>query len=197
MLGIKKSSGLTLTELIISTIIVGIMMVGITSMDVAFRRSQMGTSRKALLSMRASVIMLEISKDAQLATGDQSSMGVDTSVPDTLCIRREDPSRPPPLVTPGDYTDDDWACYTHLGNHLYKCMSIHPAGPVNCTGGAADEDLGAVTGFIPKMIVDIANHEFCLEVDLTTIYNPAIGANAIDNPDFNLKARFNLISHSF
>ena len=197
---IHHTPAMTLTELIVASVIIGIVMVGIVSIDFALRRSHLGTSRNSLLSMQTSHMLLEISKDAQLATGDQTNPGIDIQPPlgpppYTLCIRRENPAAPP--LTPADYSDDQWVCYSHdtVTNRLYKC--IDPNNPVVCTGGPGDTDLGTISAFVPTLLTNPLTNDFSLDIDIISIYNPNVAVNVIDNPANNMHGRFNLISHSF
>lgn len=106
-MNIQKNSAVSLIELIIAIIIMGIVMYGITAFDYAIRQSHLGTSRNAVVAMQTSKLMLDVSKTLQRASGNITDKGIIVSVADgTLKIRLD-------TNTPADYTDDQWWCYDY------------------------------------------------------------------------------------
>jgi len=192
-----KNTSLTLTELLIATIILGIVMLGIAAVDFSFRQSQKGTSQNALVAMRTSAIMLHITKNAELATGNRSTPGATSGInipsADTLWIRLENPAQ-----TPGNYLDDVWVRYSYntTNYNLYFC-SGNPDGVMVCPDFS--ETLGTLAGFSASTGIDdsLGVQTFYVEITLTNRINPALGPNIFDNPEYILKARVNPASSSY
>lgn len=125
-LRIKKA--MTLTELLVASILIGIILVGAVSIDYAIRRSRNTISASILIATQISAAMKQITRDAVLAVGDITDPGIvfDATGDDTnICFRLDTPS------TPGDYNDDTWTCYsqgdtngTHTLNEIYRCAGI-------------------------------------------------------------------------
>ena len=72
----KNSNGLTLTELLIVTILLGVFMMGVASFDFAFKQATQVSSDSSFEAMRISAAMLYISKDAAMAVGNARDPGV-------------------------------------------------------------------------------------------------------------------------
>lgn len=207
---------MTLTELIVTTIIIGIMMVGIAAVDVALRQTEKGTSANSIVVMRTSAIMLHISKSVEVATGDGRTDGggtpinlgiifstADTSRP-TLKVRREDPDNPNP--DPNTYADDVWVGYTLkvANNTLYYCVTSDdplpgPAPLTPCDGVAGRINLGTLTGFTASLVTNSATQTFYLETTLTNRLDPSLSAPAdtFNNPEYVLTSRISPASSSF
>ncbi len=131
---LQSKSGLTLTELIVASVLVGIIMVGIVSFNFAMKRLEDTSSSTAILASKAAAFMSIIKKDAQKAVGNLTDNGVMTDGNTTICFRHDVAS------TPSDYTDDQWVCYNHSGaapravsRHENVTAPIPCTSPVNCT----------------------------------------------------------------
>ena len=111
---IEKNKGLTLTELIVSTVILGIVGISINSIDFALRRTHTALSQKASLTTENARILLHLMKNIQLATGDKSNPGLSngqpfgtySTAPYLLWVRAQNYVNPNP--DPNSYTDDIW-----------------------------------------------------------------------------------------
>ena len=201
-------------ELIVTTIIIGIMMVGIAAVDVALRQTERGTSANSIVVMRTSAIMLHISKSVEVATGDGRTdaggtpinLGIIFSTVDanrpSLWVRRENPANPNP--DPNTYDDDVWVGYTLkiADNTLYYCVtpddpSPGPTPSTPCDGVAGRLNLGALTGFTASLITDSATQTFYLETTLTNRLDPNAAADTFDNPEHILTSRISPASSSF
>ncbi len=181
---LKKNRALTLTELIIATVIIGIIMVGIGSMDFALRQSHQGSSRNALIAMRTSAIMLHITKNAQLATGNLTDLGLITTATNAW-IRLDNPNNP----TPDNYSDDTWVSYTFdtLNQDLYFCTVLDNA--TACT--SADETLGTLENFTPTLTIDTTpgNPQLYLEISLSSLFDLSQPEDPFSNPRYTLTTR--------
>ena len=171
---------LTLTELLIATTIVGIIMMGVVSSDYAVRKSFQSQSADALLSLHTRVIVNDIIKNAALASGYKNDLGIRTLDANNFCIRQD----PKNLPTPMDYSDDPWVCYTTVPNSaLYTCAK--PAGAVPPAACAtSDQKLGAVVSVAPSF--DPATDTFSV-----TIVNRDDPGNpkSISNPEVTVTSQ--------
>lgn len=195
----QSQKAVTLMELLVAAISVSIIMVAVVSIDQALRQSHKGTSANALASMRASAIMLHITKNTQEATGDKLQKGILTptdpgGIVDTLCVRKEDPATSPP--TPGVYTDDIWVCYTLSGNNIYFCQGSPGGIPAACGGPTVvgtvinnPLDSPGTKGFTAQLVDNPTTGEFYVEVSIITRYDPAGIQDTFDNPEIRLTSR--------
>lgn len=126
----------TLTELVISTAVVGIIMLGVVSSDYAIRQKSDAAFSSASSTLGVQAMINHIIRNAAQAIGDGTGAGkgiLDGAInqqpdaqvgdPNTFCIRQDlnvDGSDHNPL-TPGNYTDDRWVCYTVQSNSLFTC----------------------------------------------------------------------------
>ncbi len=182
------NKGISLTELIVATVAVGVIMVGVVSVDQAMRQSHQGTSRNALVSMKTSAIMLHITKNVQLTNGYRTESGsidgIRTNIANTLCVRKEDPSN----ITPGNYSDDVWACYTLNGTNMNFCQSAAGGAAAACGAGTV---LGTATSFTVQLSNDSdpVTGQFYVEITVINRFDPAAGKNTFDNPEITLTSR--------
>ncbi len=197
-MNLKENIALTLTELIVATIVMGIVALGVGAVDVALRQSHHSTSRNAIVAMRTSAIMLHVTKDVEMATGDRADSGIRVDDPvntTNIWIRREDPTNPSP--DPNSYVDDIWVSYTYdSGNHnLYYCTVPNNTTP--CT--TADQNLGTLANLRATPVFDetLGTQNFYLEVTLTNLFNPLTAADIYDNPQYQLTSRIAPASSSF
>ena len=148
-----------MTELLIATMVVGIIMLGVASSDFAVRKMAQGQGLRTVLDLNTRVLIEHTAKNVSMATGDKNNIGFSSSAGGTdlnvtagavpannyFCIREDmdNAGNPNPLPgTPTDYSDDHWRCYSDVGNVLYTCLKNAPA---DCT--AADTSLGSIYNF--------------------------------------------------
>jgi len=188
-------SGLTLTELIVATLVIGVVMLGVASVDIALRQTHKGASQKSLAVMQNSMMMLRISKDAQIATGDGTNFGIVTNSPtdDIVWIRKENPANPAP--DPSTYADDIWVSYTFdpATFTLYHCTV--PSSGTPCT--VADEAVGQLASFNATVALDEATQALYLQITLVNRLDPTTAADSFDNPEYTLTSRIYPMSASF
>lgn len=189
---LKSKSGLTLTELLVATTIIIIILLGVVSIDVALRQIQQGTANNAYVVTRTSAMMLKITKDVQLASGIDN--GTDS---DLLGIVT--PSEPPKStlwIKQDDLTNQIWICYHFDGSHLYRCQVAGSS--EDCSAIPANDpnrrDMGPLLDFTAELTRD--NQEsvenFYVAVTLTNVqdlstYNPDVPDPT--NPKYTLKSR--------
>lgn len=201
-----SNHGLTLVELLISTSIVGIIMLGVVSVDSAFRTNEQQQTRGALVSLRTSAVLADITNNARQATGDATNLCIQLAADMTvdltnfICVYRDiDSVTGSANLTPSDFTDDSWVCYTRRGTNMHKCRMAAAAGPLACTAG--DPVIGTVTTdtyATPPAVVN-ATPDFYFEVTVRNRFNPAVAGQGtyaatfaqdyITNPRVELTAR--------
>lgn len=203
---------MTLAELLTATIIVGIMMLGIVSIELAMRRTFSTTSKSASLSMRVSGAMVHLSRNISRAIGDAGSRGIikDTSIsPCTKLYVRQDNDVSP---SPADYSNDTWVRYKHNASStnapLMFCDAIAVAGdqdPVvndtECAGNTCagnSYELLRVQSLDYTVIVDNIDLQFYTEVNLNAYYDNSQPYDPIKNPKIeNMQTKINYMSHSW
>lgn len=188
MTHLRSQRAMTLTELLVASIIMMIVMVGVVSIDYAIRSSQKSASADALLPMRTSAMMLRISRDAALAVGDLSSPGVDTAS-GGLCFRQE---------SGGDvnvYTDDIWVCYSMDGTTLRRCTKDIATGPGACAG--SDPEVGQAVSATGSFVFDEALRALYIDLAVVNRQDPAAAAQVMSNPEYTLSSRVFPAGHGY
>lgn len=133
MLGKK---GVTFVELLVSTILVGIVMLGVVSFSMTIKNLQESSNTFGNTSMELMAAVRLLSRDIMLAVGDESDRGIVTyqnGTKQNICFRL-DKNIP---VTPGDYSDDTWNCYYHGNSYGIHYLENVPANVVPCTSWAS------------------------------------------------------------
>ena len=138
MRSFTNEKALTLTELIMASAVVGIVMMGVVSSDYAIRKHSDAAFNGAILSVNTQGILNHITNNAYQANGSTGNPGIvigtggnGVSV-NTFAIR---------INSVGPV----WICYTLTGGHLYTC-SRTAAG--SCSSG--DTNLGIVQSIAPN-----------------------------------------------
>jgi prepilin-type N-terminal cleavage/methylation domain-containing protein len=165
-------SGMTLTELLVSSILVGIVMIGVGNFSASIKRSQETTHRYSHIGMQLSGLSGMLKQDALLAVGENSNRGVvDLSVAGTskiVCFRHDQGN----ITT---YADDLWQCWHAVisSGELYHCGDL-PSAINNCS---------SISTAQPKMVLSNPSSFF-------TITNDADGR--LNYVSFDLRAREDL-----
>ncbi|MCA9408551.1 MAG: prepilin-type N-terminal cleavage/methylation domain-containing protein [Candidatus Omnitrophica bacterium] len=218
----NKKNGVTLTELLVSTILIGIVMIGIVGFNFAIKDFQEKSDKASSAAIKAASALSFLRKDAELAVGNALDSGVlifyDTpSAPRSTICFRHDSTNNIPNNTPKDYTDDEWFCTTHGHSFdLHRCGPLAAPSP-NCTlsGSAVDipiiklvhsSDAAYKGDFFnaPGACGDCSNpgdenHMDYIEINIHTAYKAGNGApavNPVSNPDYFLTTRVNPSGHS-
>ncbi len=132
---------MTLTELIIATAIIGIVMVGVVSADFAIHKQGKSSTSDTVSGITAILILKHMMENARLARGNSIDKGILNGTADgmpddnSFCIRTEKASEPA------------WSCYSIIHNgavppqrFIYTCLKASAAACVN-----TDENLGEVS----------------------------------------------------
>ena len=129
--------GITLTELIVATAIVGIVMLGVMSADYALRKQHNTVFNRTDAVLRARGIMAHIMRNANNAYGSPSDPGIVKDLPGgTFCIRTK--------TTPSVVT---WVCYSKAGGNEVTCNK--PPSTACDPGDAGYSILGPVVSVTP------------------------------------------------
>ena len=172
---IVNQNGITLTELLVASILIGIVMIGVASFSVSIGQLQNSTNRATILTMRTTAAMNHLTRAAYLAVGDETNRGVvpgGVGKKESICFRHDTD------VDPSSYTGDTWTCY-FINNQkvLWLCdPGLTP--PVNnwgeCKSGPGD----------PRELLDLENSNYF------TIVNDT-GAGPLEYININIPAIFN------
>lgn len=200
-MNIRTQNALTLTELLVSTILMGIVMGGVAAFSLFVKQSRDSTGAGTILAVQTVTAMHYLVQDANKAVGDNSNRGVISDSPPlwSVCFRHD-------TNDPTVYTDDTWACYWYdaPSDALWKCATrtavagAPPADFTDCQAGAGEVKLvtldPAATDYFE--VVDDANGRFnYVDITLNTIANPAQEANTIANPTYQLFTRVSPPAH--
>lgn len=186
---LKNKNGMTLVELIAASVVTGIVMLGVASMDISLRNAFQGVSRNSIVAARASGVMHHISKNIAETTGDSQDLGVSTqtSSPASLWIRKD------PITTtgtPADYTDDGWFVYQYDSGTSSLLYCSTSAKNVACV--TTIQSFPNIVSFEPTFINSSTNYDFDVSVKLTSRYDTATAADDLSNPQYSVSSIFNL-----
>ncbi len=197
------NTAMTLTELIIASVLVGIVTLGLIAAEQAVRMSRQSSHRDAQVSAQLQSAMIKLNRDASSTVGDSTDTGIyqySSGNDRSICFRQ----------AAGDaniYTDDVWNCWWATSGLLASCGPL--ANPLTtCSGQASlfnwvtlkfegtyttfysviDDDTQAViTPLAPWYILN--KKISYIQLDLRSRFNPAADVNPIENPDYALDAR--------
>ncbi|MBI5024070.1 MAG: prepilin-type N-terminal cleavage/methylation domain-containing protein [Candidatus Omnitrophica bacterium] len=193
--------GLTLTELLVATILIGIVMTGVAAFSLFVKQARDSTGAGTILAVQTATAMHYLAEDANKAVGDNSNRGVAVDPADQLsiCFRHD-------VSDPASYADDTWACYWYdaATDGLWKCADrgagapVPPANFTGCQTGTGEVRLVTLDRAAANYfkVVDDANGRFnYVDITLNTIANPARAANTITNPTYQLFTRVSPPAH--
>jgi len=217
----SNQKGVTLTELIVASMLIGIVMAGVTGFSVTVKDFEDHSQKATLLSMRTATAMHQITKDISLAVGNHLQRGVQTPSVDpvgiySLCARHDT------SLTPEDYTDDEWVCYFvdnsggGIDNIFYRCNPVadivYDSDQDGIVGPGFDGSCAAANRrqlinvmphpnevlFAPVIISNNATTgrlEY-VEIRLYSLWEPTVEWDPVSNPSFALEARISPAGHS-
>jgi len=206
-LTIRSNKGLTLTELILSSILIGIVMVGMISFGFIIEEMQKTTSRSTSLSMEITSVISHITKNASLSIGNKTNPGIvveDTTVADNDWISfRQDLQN-----TPANYNDDTWFVYRRdlTNNAVYTCTKSaldgpDPTGFPDCQANALELSRKIENiefSFVhPDNLYTFPPLSLFVLIDMTAKYDPTSAVDPLDNPEYNITTQIHPSSHSW
>jgi type II secretory pathway pseudopilin PulG len=195
---IFRKTSMTLTELIVASAIVGIVMLGVISIDYAVRSSKKNISETSLMVMQTSAAMHQITRDAMRVVGDHSSdanRGISwDAVGDiqNICFRYDADN------DPNDYTNDLWTCFSldarswaaHR-NTLYRCTDRGTALAADITCEIAGDPQIQILPWAQTNFFTVNQTGSLIDsigIDLLTRVRPTAAANVITNPEYRLQS---------
>lgn len=212
------TEGMTLIELVIAAVLVTIVLAGALSVEYSLRTARKTASQDALLAMRTSAVMSQLTRDAALATGDARYPGM-IDYEGGFCFRQDlnDPQ------TPGQYGDDSWACYMFSPPSLYRCVLETDPGmkePLACASPGlgidfffgveeasamagpsgpcelSDPVVGSISDISHTIAIDSTKGIY-IDLTVTGFFNPYSAEDPVSNPKLTLKTRVYPIGHGF
>lgn len=200
----RYNRGITLTELLVASIMIGIVMIGVASFSTTVIRLQSSTDKTVILSMRAKAAMAQLTQDAQLATGDITNLGVRADPNGGGSPKRSICFRVDALETPENYGDDSWSCY-FVENQLILWKCAYPTNPSDVPVNNANKCDGAGT---KKKLLDLTDKEYYqivndgdgrlqyVKFSLSTIFDSALAVDPVTNPKYTLTTQVSPLAHS-
>ena len=190
-----EKKGITLTELIVASIMIGIVMVGVASFATTIQRLQSSTSKSVIIAMKVKAAMARMSDDAYAKIGEYFDPGYQIRSPGgndrSICFRHD------VAITPEDYTDDEWTCYYRDDqNVLFLCgpdPTVTPDNDGQCDGtGTRKELIGMIQNdfFDIVEIADVPNNRLeYIDLHIFARFDPAIGPHPISNPEYSVTTK--------
>ncbi len=197
---------MTLTELIVASVLVGIVTMGLIAAEQNVRMSRQSSSRDNFVTTQIQAMMLTITRDINMLSGDYANSGIylETGAGNYLikaCFRHAD----------GDinsYIDDKWNCWTFDRggtDNIYSCENMtDPSFPASCTNVSGyitwskpRFDKLEITPYIspdsaPIPVVmnsEVQNRRITsILVRLSSRYDMSKPADPITNPDYFLES---------
>ncbi|MBF0521834.1 MAG: hypothetical protein HQL24_02140 [Candidatus Omnitrophica bacterium] len=204
----KNISGLTLTELMVSTILVGIVMVGVVSFNYAIQQIQSSTNKSALLSLQAATIISNITRNASKAVGYAGNYGIiDVNSPFPESLHGTVSFRQDRKNTPTDFNDDTWVIYVNDPNaHTLRiCEQTEDQGGASPSLGAGGQCSTSKAKTLSKKVKDVTfwlkvdpeAHYGYVEISLTLRDKPNTNIDPITNPETTISTRISPPGHSW
>lgn len=200
-----NKKGLSLTELLVATVLMGIVMMGVISINYAMRRMEGTTSKSTVLAIQTAAAMNHITKNGLLAVGFESDPGIVLQLTTPPAVSylsfRQDING-----TPGNFSDDLWVIYTDGGqaNELYTCTQDAGTGPIPNTGsGGRCETTGNlvllnnVSAINYQLVRDATTHSTYVDIDIQTQADVTQPADPIRNPTYELTVQISPPFHSW
>lgn len=200
----KKKNGITLTELLVASVLVGIVMLGVASFSVSIKQFQNSTNKSTITEMKTKAAMARITKDAYLAVGDETDRGIvaySAGQNLSICFRHD-------TNNPSSYTDDAWKCYFR-GNQddLLACnvppqsVPVQNIGHCNNTGGGGAPsrlllELDPAKNIFYQLVENASGQLEYVELSLTGIFDQTAVKHPINNPTYTTTTQVSPPGHS-
>ncbi len=199
-MNIRPQNALTLTELLVATILIGIVMTGVASFSVFVKQAQYSTSAGTILAVQTATAMHYIVEDALRAVGDSGNPGIlhnGSTSATSICFRHD-------VNNPASYNEDLWKCYWYYGpsegaeSALYKCadrtavMVVPPSNFGDCKTSADGVRFFSMNPKAPKyftVVNDSGGRLLYIDITLNSIADYQRPADVIKNPTYQLFTR--------
>lgn len=208
-----NSDGLTLTELLVATVIIGVVMIGVAAFSLGIKQMQTSTGLVTILETQLMTAMADIEKNATLAIGyaDNPGMVANAAAPPEYFSFRKDTN------TPADFSDDVWIIYfiqhpvvSSEEVFLYKCEAPATAANPDPASNPTVSGCDATNSLLLLQNVTYSDIEFSLvqnsdpnnlafyfEISLKTRSEPEKSFDPIKNPEAVLSSRFSSSLHTW
>jgi Tfp pilus assembly protein PilE len=201
LIGSLEEKGITLTELLVASVLVGIVMIGVASFSISIKHLQNSTNKSTIMEMKTKSAMARVVKDAYLAVGDIMNPGIvaySAGQNLSICFRQD-------VNNPSSYADDIWKCYFRgASNDLLACNVPPQTVPVqslgHCNGGGSAELLLEIAPsqnvFYQLMETPSGQLEY-VQMSLAGIFDQTAAAHPILNPTHTLITQISPPGHSW
>ncbi len=178
-MSLPRSKAITLIELLIAIVLLGVMTLAFSSIDLFSRHHLRTSEMRVKIHNELSYVLETIAKDVVRATGDENDRGIKYVNGTSFTVRIDTPGLVP---TPANYADDTTITYAISGYQITKqgvtlnTQDIIPAGGFSYT-------LCDKTSCSPGITSGIG-----IEINLMGRYKPA-QALSVDNPESRIKTK--------
>ncbi|VAX34810.1 hypothetical protein MNBD_UNCLBAC01-1574 [hydrothermal vent metagenome] len=195
--------GLTLTELLVSTALIGIITLGVVAFSISMKGIQESTNKTTLLNMQVIAVMTNIKRDAFLAVGNQADPGIlvefSTPANNNWIAFRQDQNVPP---TPADFSDDVWVIYIRdlTADTLRTCTKTSAptsAASILDSSCSAANALELSSHIENVMFELITAGRFNVDIMVQVRFTPGTVVNPIDNPEYILSDQISPPGHNW
>lgn len=192
----NNKNALTLTELLVASILIGIVVTGVGVFSITIKRIEDSTSKATILATETTAVMSDMTRNASLAIGWQGNPGIVVNGTSWIAFRQDQNASP----TPGVYTDDTWVIYVHSSNTLTVCemLAASPPDPAACVGST----ITLTKKLLSKTFTFVTNSampdpEFYVNLIITTRDDPTKAEDPIKNPEYSMRTKVSPPSHSW
>jgi len=201
--------GLTLTELMVASILMGIVMIGIAGFSVAIKRMQDTTDKQAILAVQVAAAMAYMERIITQTYGSTVTEATDPSFDEDLAGPPNvyHSNRTDPLNTFLDSSDDLWHIFfspvasprdLYYCNKSYNPANAQPNGP-NCNNSNRVPLLtNKLVSWTIQPVFDASPGVLAHRVDIsiTAKFNASNASNdPIDNPSYTMSTSVPLLSY--
>jgi len=189
-MNIKNSNGLSLTELLIASAIIGIIMSGVAVFTISVKQLQTTSQTTSYTNLKLTALMKTIRTDAELTIGDPTNSGIRTNTAGStrsICFRHDQQN------TPQSYADDIWVCWYHHNSApgIRRCYNtpaanVPPTTTAMCDSAASERDyfeLANINFF--ELMTDTDGRLNYITISLSA-HDTNMAYDALKNPNITL-----------
>lgn len=187
---ILHKNGITLTELLVASILIGVVMLGVASFNVSILQFQKTSDITAILALKAMTAMNYLVKDAYTVTGERTDEGIVTDEAgsfQSICFRHNSAGG-----DPGSYADDQYTCYLfEVDNDTFsRCPVPTPIGnvPPDSVADCGNRNILFLTrsNTVWSISTDADGRTEYIDFTIDAIVDPANAEHPVKNPIYTL-----------